>query len=1033
MVVILNVGSTFYQMSVLHFIPLKTAGIFFVQNQLLQMKKFTTFFLFICVLSITDLYAKHRAPSGGSSYERTIKGSIADGRTKEPLPGASIMVKGTTQGATSDANGRFSLTVANNNVILVISFAGYISQEVNSKGQASINVGLIKAIANLDEIVVVGYGTQRKADVTSAIAGVKAENFVKGAVRDAAQLIQGKVAGLSVSTSSGDPTAGTQIQLRGITTLKASTQPLVLIDGIPGSLNSVAPEDIESIDVLKDGSAAAIYGTRGTNGVLIITTRKMHGESRPTIEYNGYVSAQTIARRPDFLTASDYRKYIAQGIGFQDYGASTDWFKAISRTPYSYTHNLTLQGGNKTTNYTASVNYRNWQGLFLRSDNRQVTGRVDLNHSMFDGKVKFNLGAVTRTRKYWTGGDGSSFNTYVYRQSVIRNPTDSIKDYKGNWKEQNVYFYDNPVAYIMETDGQNTEKETRLYGSITVTPLKDIRVKLLLSNVQWNQQRGYAETKKHVSTVKYGRNGYASLGTSATNDNLLEFTTDYSKNFGSHKITALAGYSYQDSKSEGFYMQNWDFPTDIYSYNSIQSGYALGRGEAVMNSSASSYKLIGFFGRLTYSWNDKYMLMASVRREGSSRFGANHKWGTFPAVSAGWRVNKESFMKDLTFINDLKLRAGYGVTGTAPDASYLSLTSLNYGSRFLYNGNWIQSLSPVRNPNPDLRWERKGEYNIGLDFSLFKNRLSGSIDAYKRVTKDMLWDYGVPVPPYLFSSITANVGTTENKGLEVLVNFNAVQKKDFEWTTGANFSTNINKVVSLSNDLFKTTVNYVDAGYTGEPVQTSTHRLYVGGPVGDFYGYKSVDIDANGKWIIEGADGKPKALKDAKQEDRKILGNGLPKYYAGWNNTFRYKNWDLNILMRGAFSFQILNFQRMFYEDPKVTQYNMLRSAFDKVYGKTRLNDDLAYVSYYIENGDYVKLDNATLGYTLPIKNSKYIRSVHLYASGLNLLTITAYKGIDPEVSRTGSTSDARLSPGNDQRDKYPTTRTYTFGATVTF
>jgi len=978
---------------------------------------------------ITGLLLVHTALASPPIH---IQGIIRDFQSHQPLAGVSVKAKRSSSGTSTDADGKFSLDVSDNEKAIIISNVGYQSLELSLSGRTNFSVDLRAVASDLNEVVVVGYGTQRKGDVTSAIAGVKAENFVKGAVRDAAQLIQGKVAGLTVSTSSGDPTAGTQIQLRGITTLKASTQPLVLIDGIPGNLNSVAPEDIESIDVLKDGSAAAIYGTRGTNGVILITTKKLHGDSRPTLQYDGYVSVQTIAKRPDFLTAADYRKYIAQGVGFQDFGTSTDWFKAVSRTPYSHTHNLSLQGGNRQTNYTASVNYRNWDGLFLRSDNRQVTGRVDINHSMFDGKVKFNLGAISRTRTYWTGGDGTSFNGYVYRQAVIRNPTDSIKDYLGNWKEQNVYFYDNPVAYIMETNGQNREKEMRLNGSITVTPIDGLHVKLLMSSVRTDQQRGYSETKKHVSTVKSGKNGYASLGENNGTDNLLELTTDYSRTFGAHKITALAGYSYQDSKSEDFYMQNWDFPTDDYSYNRMQSGNALGRGEAVMNSLATSYKLIGFFGRLTYSWNDKYLLMASVRREGSSRFGASHKWGTFPAISAGWKITKENFMKDVTFINELKLRAGYGVTGTAPDVSYLSLTSLNYGARFLYNGNWIQSLSPVRNPNPDLRWERKGEYNIGLDFTMMDSRISGSIDLYKRQTRDMLWDYGVPVPPYLYNTITANVGTTENKGVEVLANFIAVQKKNFEWTTGANFSTNTNKLVSLSNDLFKTTVNYIDAGYTGEPIQTSTHRLYVGGPVGDFYGYKSVDIDANGKWIIEGADGKPKPMKDAKLEDKKILGNGLPKYYLGWNNTFRYKNFDLSVLVRGAFKFQILNFQRMFYSDPKVTQYNMLRTAFDKVYGKAVLTDDLAFVSYYIENGDYIKVDNVTLGYTLPVKN-KYIRAIHLYTSGLNLLTITGYKGIDPEVTRTGNTTDLRLAPGDDQRDKYPTTRTFTLGANITF
>ena len=961
-----------------------------------------------------------------------ITGTIRDGQTHLPLSGITVRAKSSAAGTATDADGKFSLDLPANEKTIVISGIGFESQEFPVSGRTSFSIDLKSTSRDLNEVVVVGYGTQKKGEVTSAVASVKAENFVKGAVRDAAQLIQGKVAGLTVSSSSGDPTVGTQIQLRGITTLQASTQPLVLVDGIPGTLNSVAPEDIEQIDVLKDGSAAAIYGTRGTNGVILITTKKMHGEGRASVQYDGYASVQTIARRPQFLTAADYRKYKAQGYAFDDYGTSTDWFKAVTQTPVSQTHNLSMQGGNRQTSYTASINYRNWDGLFLKSDNRQLTGRVDLTHIMLDGKVKFNVGAISRTRTYFEGADGGSFNGYIYRQSVIRNPTDSIKDYLGNWKEQNVYFYDNPVAYIKETNGQTRDKESRVYGSVTVSPISGLNVKLLMSNVRNDQQRGYSETKKHVSTVKNGKNGYASLGETNSTENLLEFTGDYTRTFGAHKLVALAGYSYQDFKTEDFYMQNWDFPSDQYSYNRMQNGNALGRGEAVMNSSASSYKLIGFFGRLNYSYDDKYLVSASVRREGSSRFGLNNKWGTFPAVSMGWRISREGFMKDVSFINDLKLRAGYGVTGTSPDASYISLTSLNYGARFLYNGNWIQGISPARNPNPDLKWERKSEYNIGLDFTMFNGRLSGAIDVYKRQTNDMLWNFPVPVPPYLFSSITTNAGKTENKGIEILVNYTPFQTKSFEWTTGANFSTNTNKIVSLSNDQFKTTTNYVDAGATGEPIQTSTHRLYVGRPVGDFYGFKSIDITPDGKWIIEGADGKPKNIKDNKNEDKKILGNGLPKYYMGWNNNFRYKRFDLSVVIRGAFKFQILNFQRMFYSTTKNTQYNMLKSAFDKVYGKAVLTDDLYYVSEYVEKGDYIKIDNVTLGYNIPLKN-KYIRNVRVYGAGLNLLTITGYKGIDPEVSITGNTSDARLTPGNDQRDKFPTTRTFTIGANVTF
>lgn len=956
---------------------------------------------------------------------KTVTGVVTDASSGAPLQGATVSVKNTATVTSSDADGKFSITVPSDDAVVDISYVGYVTLSLPVKGTNSLSVKLNKDINSLDEVVVVGYGTQKKGDLTSAVASVKQESFVKGFVRDAAQLIQGKVAGLSVSTSSGSPTAGTQIQLRGITTLNASTAPLVLIDGVPGNLNSVSPEDIESIDVLKDGSAAAIYGTRGTNGVILITTRKIQGGGKSVVEYNTYASIQTIARRPRFLNAEEFRQFSKDGYPFIDYGLNTDWFKEISRpTPFSQTHNLTFQGGNRQTSYTANINYRNWEGMFLKSVNRQLTLRADVNHSMLEGKVKVNLNVISRQRN-----DDGGFNSYVYRQSVIRNPTDSVYDYQGNWKERNIYFYDNPLGYIMETLARNQSQETRLSASVTANIARGLNAKLLVANVKSESLSGFSETKKHVSTTKNGRNGNASRSTSASEDNLLEFTLDYTKSFGKHRLVALAGYSYQDAQDEDFSVSNWDFPTDEYSYNRLQAGNALGRGEASMSSFQSSSKLIGFFGRINYNFSDKYLLSASVRREGSSKFGANHKWGTFPAISAAWRVKNESFLRDVKFIHDLKVRAGFGVTGIAPGSSYLSQTSLNYGTRFLDNGVWIQSLSPVRNPNPDLRWEKKEEVNFGIDLSILKGRLSTTIDIYKRTTRDMLYNYSVPVPPYLFNSILANVGVMENKGVEVLINYNAIQKKDFSWETSVNFSTNSNKLVSLSNNQFRTTANFFTAGGTGEPVQDYTHRVDIGGPIGNFHGYRSVDIDANGLWIIEGADGKPKPYSQARQEDKKILGNGLPKYYAGWNNTVRYKNWDLSVLMRGAFGFQILNFQRMFYENsqPQILgNYNVLLSAFDKVYGKTRLTNSQAYVSYYVENGDYWKIDNITLGYNVNLKSNKYVKSLRIYASGLNMFTITGYKGIDPEVNRSG------LAPGNDERDKYPTTRTFTLGALVT-
>lgn len=974
----------------------------------------------------------------GFSQERIIRGKVINSNDQTPVIGASIQILGAERGTTTNNIGEFSLAILTRDSILRVSYSGMHTQMVRVKNSsASILIKLTPEVTSLNEVVVIGYGTEQAKDITGAVGNVQAKDFTKGSVRDAAQLIAGKVAGLNVASPSGDPTAGTQIMLRGIPTLMSSRSPLVLIDGIPGDLQTVAPEDIASVSVLKDGSAAAIYGTRATNGVILITTREYKGGNKPPVlQYNGYVDVQTIAKRPDFLTGNDYRKLIGQGYPFVDYGTSTDWYKAISRTPVSHTHNFLLQGGSSTTNYTVNVNYRNWQGLLKRTNDEQLRGNITINHSMFNDKLKIRVNSIFTNRNYWTGGDGYSFNTYVYRSALLRNPTDSIKHADGTYVTRDGYFYDNPVALLFGVDGKNEERETRLNGSIDYNPIEGLRFKLLLSDNNWTQVRGFATKEFYPQNNENGwGNSYASRGTSATINKLLEFTTNYSKSFGENNVSALIGYDYQYDEGEGFWMQNWNFPTDYYSYNNMGTGQALGNGQANEGSNKSASKLIGFFGRVNYNFNQKYLLMASLRREGSSKFGSNNRWGMFPAISAGWRISQENFLKDNRVVTDLKLRAGYGVTGTAPSANYDALTTINYGARYLYEGNWIRGLSPTRNPNPDLRWEQKQETDIGLDFELFGGVIGGSIDVYNRRTKDMLYNYPVPVPPFLFSTITANVGTMSNKGIEVAVNFTPIKRKDFQWNSLMTFSTNKNKLVSINNSEFKLTQNYFNTGYTGEPIQTYTHRIQVGQPIGNFYGWKSVDIDSNGTWIVLNSNNKPVPIGNATEEDKRVLGNGFPKYNVSWNNNFQYKKFNLSINMHGAFGFQILDYMRMFYEDPRNNQYNMLKSAFNKVYGKTVLNNDLAYVSYYIENGDYWKIDNVTLGYTFDIKHEKYFKSVNVYVSTMNLLTITSYKGIDPEVGFTGGSADGGdpLSAGDDDRDKFPSTRTFTLGVNLNF
>ena len=962
-----------------------------------------------------------------------VRGVIKD-ETGEPIIGATVRVKGQSEGTVSDFDGNFTLDVTDDNT-LQISYIGYQTQEFAVGKQHHFSIVLEEDKKILNEVVVIGYGTQKKGDITSSVGSVKSEDFTAGAINDAGQLIQGKIAGLSVTNPSGNPVGGTEISLRGNTTiLGASTNPLILIDGVPGDFNTVAPEDIESIDVLKDGSAAAIYGSRGTNGVVLITTKKSKGNNINEVQYSGYLSLSTIAKKPDFCDADDYRQQIKDGLrdAAWDLGDNTNWIDAITRTGLSHVHNISFKGGNAQTNYIFNVNYRNLQGIFKRSDKEEFQGRAEVNHSMFDDKLRFNFQLLGNQTGYTATSDGGSFNTYSWRQALIHNPTEPIKNADGSWHENTgIFNYDNPVSRIYECDGEQKISQTRFSSNITLTPIKELTFNALFSYDKINQEGGYYETKKHISNVRDGMNGYASTGASSTVTKLVELTAQFHKNFGDHTIQALAGYSYQESTYSNQYERNYNFPTDLYSWHNIGVGQALKEGLGTEYSYWLDTNLIGFFGRLNYNYKNRYLLMASVRHEAASQLaGTNKPWGTFPSVSLGWRITEEKFMKNQKVFDDIKLRAGYGVTGSQPSQSFLGVPLLGYGDYYLYNGQWIRALQPTQNSNDKLKWEEKHEYDIGADFSILNYRLNVSVDWYYRLIKGLLYDYSVPSPPNLYTTTRANVGEMSNNGLEIMVNAIPVQTKDFKWETTITFSTNSNKLKSLSNDLYQTSSDYFMTGWIEEPIKTESHIVRIGHKVGDIYGFKVVDVDESGKWIYLDKNGNRVNYDEFTHsfEDKQILGNGVPKWYLGFNNQFRYKNFDLAINMRGAFGFQIMNGMRMFYENRSRQDWNRLRSAYDKVFGKAVLNTLCSeeFNSYYVENGDYWKIDNITLGYSFS-KINKWIKTLRLYASVNNAITITGYKGIDPEVSTSG------LAPSYDNRDSYPHTRAFTFGMNVTF
>ncbi len=961
----------------------------------------------------------------------SITGTIKD-NTGEPMPGVNVTVKGTITGTVSDFNGRYTIAVPNRDAVLVFSFVGYVTQELAVGDMKVIDITLNEDTRQIEEVVVIGYGTQKKGEVASAISTVKSANFLEGtSTADAAQLIRGMVAGLTIVSPDANPTSTSQIMLRGITTLKASASPLVLIDGIPGDLNTVSPQDIEQIDVLKDGSAAAIYGTRGTNGVILITTKNAKGEMPTTVDVNAYLSMQKITKRLPFMSAEQYRELVKLNKpGAQDDGVSTNWLDEVMQTPFTQIYSINLKGGSRNTNYVASFEYRSINGLIQRTDNQMVFPRIEVTHRMFDGKLKLNGSVYGYKQTYFSGSDGGSYNSAVYRNALTFNPTTPLKDANGKWSESpSKTDYFNPMALLWEVEGENQATNLRAFGAATFSPIAGLDIKYLIATRVYNQVRGYYETKQHISTVKDNKNGYASRGTTRSIEDISELTIQYNKTVANdHTFTVLGGYSWLKDNYQNYYMQNYNFPSDDYTYNNMGQGQALKDGRATEVSEQKENKLIGYFGRLNYNFKGKYMLAASIRYEGSTKFGANHKWGTFPAISAAWNIKGENFMESFSTLSSLKLRAGYGVTGTEPTEPYMSLNELEMGDYIYYNGAWIKAIRPKANPNPDLRWEKKEEANIGVDFGFANDRIYGSIDYYNRKTKDLLWDYTVPSPPYLFSSMVANAGSMRNQGIEVSLTGVVIQNNDWQWTTSVNYSFNKNELLSLSNDKFISS-GYSDQGDTGEPIQQKTHRIKEGQPIGNFWGFKSVDIDDTGHWIIEGEDGKPKPVAQQQPTDKKVLGNGLPKHYLNWNNTVSYRNFDLTVTMRGAFGFQVMNMAEMQYSVPvMLSRGNIFEHSYDKIYGKVPLadNQELQYVSYYIENGDYWKIDNVTLGYTLNL-NKSWIKRFRVYGTISNLAVITGYKGIDPEVSISG------LTPGIDNKNRYPSARTFTIGASFTF
>lgn len=956
---------------------------------------------------------------------RTLSGTVADATTGESLPGVNLVVEGTTTGTISDIDGRFTLPGIKTGDVLVVSYIGYQTQRIPLDRKADLQIRLRSDAQALDEIVVVGYGTQRKEEVTSAVAKITADNFVKGPVVSPTQLIQGKVAGLAITSVNGDPDGNPTVVLRGISTLSNDVDPLVVIDGVPGgSLASLQPEDIEAIDVLKDGSAAAIYGTRGTGGVIIVSTKSGQGAQRNTVEYSGWIGFDQMYGKPDLLDADEWRAYMNEqkAAGYpnrfaesmRDYGSRTDWYDAISRTAVNHSHNLTFRGGGEKTSYLGSVSYKSIEGIMKTTDKNMLTTRLNVNHRAIHDKLNlhFNIqNTLTKGGTWWSN---------AYNQAIKQNPTAPIYDENGKISEIAQWDTWNPVGILQQRDEEHKTNTYLANLKATFEILDGFKAGALLAYQKYDTSSGFNDFVDMYVSVTNGQHGRAVRWSDWKVDRTAEYTLEYNKEIAPlHRLNAIAGYSYQDFMAEGLWADNYNFLNDDFLWNNIESGDFLKDGRAGMTSYKNDSKLIAFFGRVNYNYASKYMLSASLRREGSSKFGANHKWGNFPAASAGWLISEESFMENVKeIVSSLKLRVGYGVTGNMPKDSYQSLSRLKDDApRMLYNGQWIRGVQPASNPNPDLKWEKKGELNIGIDFGLFGDRLKGSVEYYNRKTTDLLYNYSVPVPPNLFNETFTNVGSLRNQGIEVSLNPTLLSRKNLLWNANFNFSYNTNKLLTLSDGQY--TRDYANYGWLGAPgVNTYTHRIEPGKPIGNFYGYVFDRFDENGKWVFKDLNG---VTGDNAEADKTVIGNGIPKFYANLSTALTYKNFDFSLMLRGAFGFDLVNMTRLYHENKTMFPLNVYRSALD-----SPLNDDPKYSSYYVEKGDYVKIDNVTVGYRFSLPGI-YLTQARVYVSGLNLYTFTGYSGIDPELDVTG------LTPGFEWQDKYPKKRSFNFGVQLTF
>ena len=981
-------------------------------------------FVLSCIMGVS-VFAQ-----GG--YE--VKGVVSD--PLGPVIGATVIELGTTNGVSTGLDGDYVLYVASADAIVEISCIGYATQTFPAS-QVPENVVLSEDSQFLDEVVVIGYGSQKKKEVTGSVASVKSEDFNAGVKTSPVGLLQGKVAGLNIIRTTSDPTStGFNVQIRGFSTLDkgAGTSPLYIVDGVPVSnIDNISPDEIASMDVLKDGSAAAIYGTRGTNGVIIITTKR--GENftevaNTRVEYSGYASASVkngdlgMASPEEFANLEALSNGAVKPVIYTDANGNvnyTDWMAELTRpAALTQSHNVAIVGSSSKFNYRASLAYKDAQGIAKNNNREEIIAKLAASQKALDGwlELQYDFSYMHYRNDYFCGN---------FTQAAILNPTYPIYDSAN----PNGYFMptgtgaSNPVEQMNQRESYQDGNYFRgsVKATVNIKPVKGLRLSGFAAVEEGdNHNFWYNNT---INTDLNG-SGKAGRGSDFSFSKLFEATADYTRSLGMHNVAAVLGFSYQNFLYDGQSIENKGFPTDDAKYFQIGNGDA---SKEYLN--ASSYRnsntLAAVFGRVNYNYAEKYLVSASLRREGSSRFGENNKWGWFPAVSLGWRITGEDFMQDKTWANDLKLRAGFGVTGNNLGSDLKSVAMLSNGGTFWYNGQYVYTYGVSQNVNPDLRWEKKYEYNLGLDYAFLDNRIYGSLDVYYRQTRDLLWDYEVPTPPYQFPTLLANAGQMDSYGIELAISGVPVKTGNWTWVTTPTISFNRNYITKLSDPDKGFNYKETTSGGVGENgiMNTNTQLITEGQPVGAFYGYKFAGFKSDGTWMFETPAGGYKTGDAVSEGDRQIIGNAQPLFTYGWNNTIRWKNLDVSVFFRGVFGNDVLNVTRWAYGPQSSASTNMFLK--DAVGSNVVYSDKGHFSDYYLEDGSYLKLDNLTVGYNFKFKENKYIENLRVYLTGQNLFTITKYSGQDPEVNTTSV-----WNSGIDYPDFYPTVATVLLGVNLT-